>query len=79
MSWASSEVVSVLTFLLPGFVAAAVFYSLTSHPKPGAFDRIVQALVFGVEPTLVLPAAKFVRCHESTPAESSASRCGSVV
>ena len=34
MSWASSEVVSVLTFLLPGFVAAAVFYSLTSHPKP---------------------------------------------
>lgn len=38
MSWVSSEVVGVLGFLLPGFVAAAVFYSLTSHPKPGAFD-----------------------------------------
>ena len=46
MSWVSSEVVSVLVFLLPGFVAAAVFYSLTSHPKPGAFDRIIQALIF---------------------------------
>ena len=29
MSWASSEIVAVLTFLLPGLVAAAVFYSLT--------------------------------------------------
>ena len=48
MSWASSEVVGVLTFLLPGFVAAAIFYSLTSHPKPGAFDRVIQALIFTV-------------------------------
>ena len=31
MSWASSEVVGVLRFLLPGFVAAAIFYSVTSH------------------------------------------------
>ena len=38
--------VGILTFLLPGFVAAAIFYSLTSHPKPGAFDRVVQALIF---------------------------------
>ena len=36
-------------------------------------------LFVGVEPTLVSPAAKFVRCRESTPAESSASRCRSVV
>lgn len=48
MNWASGEVVGVLTFLLPGFVAAAVFYSLTSHPRPGAFDRIVLALIFTV-------------------------------
>ena len=46
MSWATSEVVTVLTFLLPGFVGAAVFYALTSHPRPGEFDRVVQALVF---------------------------------
>lgn len=48
MNWASGEVISVLTFLLPGFVAAAIFYSLTSHPKPTAFDRVVQALIFTV-------------------------------
>lgn len=46
MSWASSEVVAVIIFLLPGFVAAGIFYSLTSHPKPGDFDKVVQALVF---------------------------------
>ena len=48
MSWVSSEVVGVLGFLLPGFVAAAVFYSLTSHPKPGTFDRVIQTLIFTV-------------------------------
>ena len=39
---------AVLTFLLPGFVAAAVFYSLTSHPKPSNFERVVQALIFTI-------------------------------
>ncbi len=46
MNWASSEIVTVLTFLLPGFVASAIFHSLTAHPKPNEFDRIVQALIF---------------------------------
>ena len=48
MSWASSEAISVLTFLLPGFVAAAVFYTLTSHPKPSEFERVIQALIFTI-------------------------------
>lgn len=39
MSWASSEIVSIFVFLLPGFVAAAVFYSLSSYPKPNEFGR----------------------------------------
>ena len=46
MTWAGGEIVGVLAFLLPGFVAALIFYSLTSHPRPGAFDRVVVALVF---------------------------------
>ena len=46
MSWASSEIVSVFVFLMPGFVAAAVFYSLSSYPKPNEFGQVVQALVF---------------------------------
>ena len=48
VNWASGEVVGVLTFLLPGFVAAGIFYSLTSHPRPSAFDRTVLALIFTV-------------------------------
>ena len=48
MSWASSEVVTVLSFLLPGLVAVAVFHMFTSHPKPSEFERIVQALIFTI-------------------------------
>ena len=48
MSWASSEAVAVLSFLLPGFVAVAVFHIFTSHPKPSEFERIVQALIFTI-------------------------------
>lgn len=46
MSWASGEIVSVFIFLLPGFVAAAVFYSFTAYPKPNEFGQVVQALAF---------------------------------
>ena len=45
MSWASSEIVAVLTFLLPGFVATAVFFSLTSHPRPNEFGQVAQARI----------------------------------
>ena len=48
MSWASSESVSLLIFLLPGLVAAAIFSSLTSHPKPSDFDRVFQSLIFTI-------------------------------
>ena len=48
MSWASSEAVTVLAFLLPGFVAVAIFQSFTSHPKPSDFERVVQALIFTI-------------------------------
>jgi hypothetical protein len=34
--------------LLPGFMAAAIFYTLTAHPKTSEFERIVQALIFTV-------------------------------
>ena len=45
MSWASNEIVSVFIFLLPGFVAATVFYSFTAYPKPNEFGQVVQALM----------------------------------
>ena len=46
VSLISSEAINLLTFLLPGFIAGALFFSLTSHPKPSAFERTVQALIF---------------------------------
>ncbi len=48
MVWASSEIVPILAFLLPGFVAGAVFLSLTSRPNPNAFGLVVQALIFTI-------------------------------
>ncbi|MEX0709404.1 MAG: DUF6338 family protein [Woeseia sp.] len=36
----------LITYLLPGFLAAWVFYGLTSHPKPSQFERVIQALIF---------------------------------
>lgn len=42
----AKDAVVLLTYLLPGFLAAWVFYGLTSHPKPSQFERVVQALVF---------------------------------
>ena len=46
MNWLSNDLVTLLVFLLPGFVAAALFYWLSSLPKPSPFERVVQALVF---------------------------------
>jgi hypothetical protein len=46
MEWTSSEVVGVITYLLPGFVTAWVFYGLTAHPRREPFERVVQALIF---------------------------------
>ena len=48
MDLITGQPMEILEFLLPGFVAAAVLYSLTSHPKPGAFERVVQALIFTI-------------------------------
>ena len=44
----AKDSVTLLQYLLPGFVAAWVFYSLTSYPKPSQFESIVQALIFTI-------------------------------
>ena len=53
MSWASSEIVSVFIFLLPGFVAATVFYSFTAYPKPNEFGQVVHAMAFTMAGQLI--------------------------
>lgn len=56
MNALTGNVVDLLTFLLPGFVAAAVFYSLTPFPRRDPFERTVQALIF----TILIQAAVVV-------------------
>ena len=43
---ASKELVGIIAYLLPGFLAAWIFYGLTGHPKGPPFERVVQALIF---------------------------------
>ena len=42
----SKEVVALLSYLLPGFLVAWLFYALTSYPKPSQLERVIQALIF---------------------------------
>lgn len=48
IKWASSDAINVLMFLLPGFVAASIFQSLISNPKPSGFAVIVRAFIFTI-------------------------------
>ncbi len=41
-----AELFGLIWYLLPGFVAAWIFHSLTPHPKSTPFERIILALVF---------------------------------
>jgi hypothetical protein len=51
----SSEILKLIYALLPGFVAAWLFYGLTAHPRLSPFERTIQALIFtGIIQVLVL-------------------------
>jgi len=51
----ASDLVQLLRYLLPGFLAAWVFYGFTSFVKPSQFERVVQALIF----TLIVQVAVY--------------------
>ena len=44
----AKDFVTLLQYLLPGFVSAWIFYGLTSYPKPSQFERVIQALIFTI-------------------------------
>jgi hypothetical protein len=46
VAWLSGGAIDILLVLLPGFVAAGVFHSLTSHPRPSDFGLVAQSLIF---------------------------------
>lgn len=40
------DVIPLLQYLIPGFLATWIFYSLTAFKRPNSFGQIVQALIF---------------------------------
>ena len=55
-----TEAIKLLTYLLPGFTAAWLFYGLTSHQKPSQFERVVQALIFTFVIQVILQPVKWL-------------------
>ncbi|NMX94289.1 MULTISPECIES: DUF6338 family protein [unclassified Pseudomonas] len=45
MEEVSTQAVTLLQALLPGFITTMIFYWLAQAPKPSQFERIVQALI----------------------------------
>lgn len=56
----SREVVALLSYLLPGFLAAWLFYALTSHAKPSQSERVIQALIFTLLVNALVAAERIV-------------------
>ena len=46
VSLIAKDLPTLIFMLLPGFIAAGVFYSLTAHPKASEFERLIQSLIF---------------------------------
>lgn len=55
----SQETSALLHYLLPGLLAAWVFYGLTSHTKPSQFERVIQALIFTFLVQAILPVVRW--------------------
>lgn len=55
----SKETAALLHYLLPGLLAAWVFYGLTSHAKPSQFERVIQALIFTFLVQAILPIVRW--------------------
>ena len=62
----SREVVALLAYLLPGFLAAWLFYSLTSHAKPSQAERVIQALIFTLLINAVVAAERMLLLYLGT-------------
>ncbi|MDZ7321862.1 DUF6338 family protein [Kosakonia sacchari] len=56
----STELFTILKFLLPGFVSAWVFHALTAYPKQSQFERLIQALIFTFFIQVVVLVVKWI-------------------
>jgi hypothetical protein len=55
MEGLGKDAIQLLQYLLPGFLAAWVFYGLTPYRLPAQFERVIQALIF----TLIIQAVVY--------------------
>ncbi len=58
MDLPSKAIIDVLTYLLPGFITAALVYTLTPAPRQIPFERVVQALIFTFLVQVIVVATK---------------------
>ncbi|EMB0054118.1 DUF6338 family protein [Pseudomonas aeruginosa] len=55
MAELAGELIPIVQFLLPGFLITTIFYWLSDAPKPGQFERTLQALIGTALISLVNP------------------------
>ena len=48
MEYLTNDLITILKFLLPGFVTAQILYRLTAFPKKSEFEAVVVALIFTI-------------------------------
>ena len=58
----SADIIAVIQKLLPGFVAAWVFYGLTIYVKPSPFERVIQAFIFMALLQPLQAGARYLMC-----------------
>lgn len=58
-----TDVIQILQYLLPGFVATWVFYGLTTYEKATPFERVVEALIFLVPVQVGVFLLEFVSAY----------------
>ncbi len=56
----AEELVTLVQKLLPGFIAAWVFYGLTAYGKPNTFERTVQALIYTIFVQVIMVGVKYL-------------------
>lgn len=62
----SKDIITIFQYLLPGFLAAWVFYGFTSYPKPSQFERVIQALIFTLITQTLVFGEKYILIYFGT-------------
>jgi hypothetical protein len=56
----SSDILALLYRLLPGFITAAIVYNFTPRTKGGAFERVIEALVYTLLVQILVAPTKWL-------------------